>query len=92
MSGKDLSFEEIDRIVKKSAPPKQVVQGVKMSDQFIQCLVLTLQKAIIERTDVTDTLKGFDILVDLNNEAYVTNPPQTMMPKDDWVDEEDSED
>tara|TARA_R100000808_G_C2155395_1_gene167791 strand:+ start:16734 stop:16919 length:186 start_codon:yes stop_codon:yes gene_type:complete len=49
---------------------------MKLSDQALGAVMLALQKAILERSDVTRTLKGFELEIDENSEIVVTNPPK----------------
>lgn len=58
------------------------VGKAKMSDQFVMCVVFTVQNAIAavmrgeeEGIDITETLKNFQLFVDGDREIFVTNPP-----------------
>lgn len=47
---------------------------MKFSDQATATLLMTLQKCLIEETDIVDLLKEWN-LTEENGELYVTNPP-----------------
>jgi hypothetical protein len=47
---------------------------MKLSDQAIGALLMTLQKCLAEQIDITDLLKDWDLNVS-GNEIIVTNPP-----------------
>jgi hypothetical protein len=53
---------------------------MKLSDQAIGALLMTLQKCLAEQIDITDLLKDWDINIS-GNEIVVTNPP-TVTPTD----------
>lgn len=46
-----------------------------LSSQAIGAIMMALQKALIEQTDVTEVLQGFEIQVDDSGELIVMNPP-----------------
>jgi len=50
---------------------------MKLSDQALTCVMVALQKSIMEQTDIVPVLKGFQ-LVQEGEELLVTNPPTTM--------------
>ena len=47
----------------------------KLSTQAIGALMMALQKSLIEQTDITEVLKGFEIQADDSGELVVMNPP-----------------
>jgi hypothetical protein len=50
---------------------------MKLSDQALSCVMVALQKSLMEQTDIVPLLKGMD-MVDQNGELVVTNPPSSM--------------
>ena len=47
----------------------------KLSSQAIGAIMMALQKSLIEQSDITPVLSGFDIQVDDSGELVVMNPP-----------------
>ena len=47
----------------------------KLSSQAIGAIMMALQKSLIEQTDITPVLKGFEIQVDDSGELVIMNPP-----------------
>ena len=47
---------------------------MKLSDQAVGTLLMTLQKCLSEETDITGLLKDWDLTV-VDDEVFVTNPP-----------------
>lgn len=47
---------------------------MKLSDQAVGALLMTLQKCLAEETDITELIKDWDLEIQ-NNELYVLNPP-----------------
>ena len=47
---------------------------MKLSNQAVGALLMTLQKCIAEETDITELLSDWNLEVK-NNEVFVTNPP-----------------
>ena len=58
----------------------------KLSTQAIAALMMALQKSLIEQTDITEVLKGFEIQVDDSGELVVMNPPTFELPNEDSKD------
>ncbi len=58
----------------------------KLSTQAIWALTMALQKSVIEQTDITEVLKGFEIQVDDSGELVVMNPPTFELPSEDSKD------
>ena len=46
-----------------------------LSSQAIGAIMMALQKSLIEQTDVTSVLQGFEIQVDDSGQLVVMNPP-----------------
>ena len=53
----------------------------KMSDQFIGCIMMTLQKALIEQVDITQILRDFEIQ-DSDDGLIVLNTPSFQIKKE----------
>ena len=49
----------------------------KLSDQAIATVMLALQKCILEQSDITEILKGYNFSVE-EGELVVTNPPTRL--------------
>lgn len=47
---------------------------MKLSNQAIGALLMTLQKCLAEETDITELLADWDLEIK-DKEIYVTNPP-----------------
>ena len=50
---------------------------MKLSDQALSCVMVALQKSLMEQTDIIPVLKGFEMSLD-GEELVVTNPPTTL--------------
>tara|TARA_Y100000593_G_scaffold90683_2_gene177664 strand:+ start:96 stop:281 length:186 start_codon:yes stop_codon:yes gene_type:complete len=48
---------------------------MKLSNQALGAIMMALQKAILEETDVTEVLRGFELECDDLNELIINNPP-----------------
>ena len=48
---------------------------MKLSNQAVGAIMLALQKSLMEQSDVTETLKGFEIVQDTDGPLIITNPP-----------------
>ena len=48
--------------------------NMKLSDQAVGALLMTLQKCLAEQVDITDLLKDWN-LEERESEIYVLNPP-----------------
>ena len=46
-----------------------------LSSQAVGAIMMALQKSLIEQTDVTAVLQGFEIQVDDSGQLVVMNPP-----------------
>ena len=52
---------------------------MKLSNQAIGALLVTLQKCLAEEADITELLEKWDLEI-LDNEIVVTNPPSFKAP------------
>jgi len=56
---------------------------MKLSDQALSCIMVALQKSLMEQTDIVPVLKDFEFMVegpeDGFNELVVTNPPSQIL-------------
>tara|TARA_R100000900_G_scaffold122661_1_gene97135 strand:+ start:1153 stop:1347 length:195 start_codon:yes stop_codon:yes gene_type:complete len=48
---------------------------MKLSNQAVGALLMTLQKCLAEEVDITELLADWDLQVDDAGEVIVTNPP-----------------
>lgn len=55
---------------------------MKLSNQAVGALLMTLQKCLAEEKDITDLLSDWDLEV-RENEVYVTNPPSVSLNTED---------
>ena len=53
---------------------------MKLSNQAMGALLITLQKCLTEETDITELLKEWDLEIK-NDEVYVLNPPTVKIEK-----------
>lgn len=57
---------------------------LKLSDQALACVMVALQKSLMEQTDIVPVLKGFEFytqdFVDGTTELLVKNPPSQIVP------------
>lgn len=53
----------------------------KLSNQAIGAIMMALQKSLIEQSDITPVLSGFDIQVDDSGQLVVMNPPAVEIPE-----------
>ena len=53
-----------------------------LSTQALSCIMIALQKSLMEQSDIVPVIKGFDFIVDPNDELVVTNPPQQILFKE----------
>ena len=58
---------------------------MKLSDQALGALMMALQKALMEQSDITETLRSFDFVITgpSQSELVVTNPPLVEFKKED---------
>lgn len=50
-----------------------------LSDQALACVMMALQKSLMEQSDIVPVLKGFDFVVE-GEDLYVRNPPKEIRP------------
>ncbi len=53
----------------------------KLSSQAVGAIMMALQKSLIEQSDITPVLQGFEIQVDDSGELVVMNPPAVEVSK-----------
>ena len=54
---------------------KELKMNHKLSSQAIGAIMMALQKSLIEQSDITPVLRGFEIQIDDSGELVVVNPP-----------------
>jgi len=54
---------------------------MKLSNQAVGALLMTLQKCLAEETDITELLADWDLEVSETGEIVVTNPPSFKAPQ-----------
>lgn len=47
---------------------------MKLSTQALSCIMIALQKSLMEQSDIVPVLKGFDMVLQ-GEELVVSNPP-----------------
>lgn len=52
---------------------------MKLSDQALSCVMVALQKSLMEQSDIVPVLKGLEFISDPNEELVVTNPPTQIL-------------
>lgn len=55
---------------------------MKLSDQALSCIMVALQKSLMEQSDIVPVLKGFilaEVDVEGEKQLMVTNPPTQIM-------------
>ena len=57
---------------------------MKLSNQALGAIMMALQKSLMEQSDITETLKGFDFLITgpSQSELIVANPPVVEVKQD----------
>lgn len=53
---------------------------MKFSNQALSCVMVALQKSLMEQTDIVPLLKSFDMELD-GEELVVKNPPNSISAK-----------
>ena len=56
---------------------------MKLSNQALGSVMMALQKSLMEQSDITETLKEFDLVLDENQELVITNPPVVVFDQED---------
>ena len=59
---------------------------LKLSDEAIGAIMMALQKGIMEQTDITDLLRGFE-LIQTTEGLVVDNPPLVKVEESDKQEE-----
>jgi len=56
---------------------------MKLSDQALTCVMVALQKSLMEQSDIVPVLKGFDLILqvqeDGSEQLVVLNPPTQIV-------------
>lgn len=60
---------------------------MKLSDQALSCIMVALQKSLMEQSDIVPVLKGFSFETDPNDDLVVTNPPTQILFSEEPVEE-----
>ncbi len=50
---------------------------MKLSNQALSCVMVALQKSLMEQTDIVPLLKSFDMVLE-GEELVVVNPPTSI--------------
>ena len=50
---------------------------MRLSNQALGAIMLALQNSLLNQTDIVPVLKGFDLMLNENEEVVVLNPPVT---------------
>lgn len=53
---------------------------MKLSNQALSCVMVALQKSLLEQTDIVPLLKSFEMELE-GEELVVKNPPTTILAK-----------
>lgn len=61
---------------------KNQISKTKLSNQAIATLMVTLQKCILEQTDITKMLREYDFVLE-DNQLVVDNPPTKIQTPED---------
>jgi hypothetical protein len=59
---------------------------MKLSDQALTCVMVALQKSLMEQTDIVPLMKSFDLELE-DGELVVVNPPVAMKLSEDQAGE-----
>jgi len=57
----------------------------KLSDEALAAIMMSLQRSLLEQSDIVPVLKGFDFKIGDKEELYVMNPP--IIKYDNQIDE-----
>ncbi len=52
-----------------------------LSDQALTCVMIALQKSLMEQSDIVPVLKGFEFVAE-GGDLFVKNPPTKISPSD----------
>jgi len=64
---------------------------MKLSNQALGAIMLALQNSLINQSDIVPILRGFDLMVNENEEIMVQNPPIVATDDDDRYSIDESE-
>ena len=53
---------------------------MKLSNQALSCVMVALQKSLMEQTDIVPLLKSFEMTLE-GDELVVSNPPTSLLAK-----------
>ena len=53
----------------------------KLSNQAVGAIMMALQKSLMEQSDITPVLRGFNVQVDDAGELVIVNPPTVKVPQ-----------
>jgi hypothetical protein len=51
------------------------MKNYTLSDQAVGALMMALQKSLMEQSDITPVIKGFQVQIDDAGQLVVVNPP-----------------
>lgn len=51
---------------------------MQLSDQALACVMVALQRSLMEQSDIVPVLKGFQFSSTDDGQLVVENPPQTL--------------
>ena len=51
------------------------IKNINLSDQALGAVMMALQNSLMTQTDIVPVLKGFNFVIDGNDDLIVTNPP-----------------
>lgn len=51
---------------------------MQLSDQALACVMVALQRSLMEQSDIVPVLKGFQFSSTGDGQLVVENPPQTL--------------
>ena len=51
------------------------MKNINLSDQALGAVMMALQNSLMTQTDIVPVLKGFNFVIDGNDDLIVTNPP-----------------
>ncbi len=75
-----LGYVERHNNEKNTILKTEIKMNHKLSSQAIGAIMMALQKSLIEQSDITPVLQGFEIQVDDSGELVVMNPPNFEIP------------
>ena len=56
---------------------------LKLSDEALGAIMLALQKALMEQSDIVPVLKSFNFKINEEKELFIMNPPILKMKEED---------